>query len=130
MKAKKFNDHSEKPKFIAQPNPLVPHSWQIFEFKDDKNSYEPVGDYTLLQTNEALEITEKKMVNLTRILNGKKDLIDLGNLTKKRVLYTIVPKASADDPTKIIFRDQDGTGVSKENAVLTLEKGVLHDETR
>lgn len=127
MKAKKFNDHSEKPKFITKPNPLVPHSWQIFEFKDDKNSYEPVGDYTLIDIKEDIEITEKKMVNLTRLLNGKRDLIEFGNLTKKRILYTIIPKASADDPTKIIFRDQDGTGVSKENAVLTLEKGVIDD---
>lgn len=128
MKSTKFNDHSDKPKYTAKPNPLVPHSWQIFEFKDDKKSYEPVGDYTLINNTEDVEITEKKLVNLTRILNGKKDLLELGNLTKKRTLYTIVPKTSADDPTRIIFKDLDGTGVSKENAVLTLEKGVLHEK--
>jgi hypothetical protein len=100
MSLKKFNDQSEKPKFISKPNPLVPHSWQIFEFKDGKETYEPVGNYTLIETNEDAEITDKKMANLIRILNGKRDLMDLGNLTKKRVLFSIV---------------------------LTLEKGVLHD---
>jgi hypothetical protein len=127
MGMKKFNDQSEKPQFMYKPNPLVPNSWQIFEFKDEKSSYEPVGEYTLIETNEPIDITEKKLINLTRILNGKQDLIMLGKLTGKRILFNIVPKTSETDPTKVIFRDQDGKGVSKENAVLTIEKGVLHD---
>jgi hypothetical protein len=129
MGTRKFNDQSEKPKFIAKPNQLVPNSWQIFEFKDDKNDYEPVGNYTLIETSEPIDITEKKIINLVRILNGKRDLIALGKLTGKRILFSIVSKGTDADPTKIIFRDHDGKGVSKENAVLTLEKGVLHDET-
>ncbi len=124
----KFNEQSEKAAFIYRPNPLVPHSFQIFQFRDDKKEYEPVGEYTLLNISEDTEITEKKMANLVRILNGKRDLVELGNLTKKRVLFNIIPKVSDSDPTKIIFRDHDGKGISKENAVLILEKGVLHDD--
>ena len=89
-----------------------------------------MGEYTLLDTGEGIDITEKKLSNLVRILNGKQDLIDIGNLTKTRILYNIVPKSSDSDPTKIIFREHDGQSVSKENAVLTLEKGVLKDEHR
>lgn len=124
----KFNEHSEKPQFIHKPNPLVNRSFQIFEFKADKQIYEPVGDYTVVDMAEPVEITEKKLSNLSRLLNGKRDLVELGNLTKKRLLFTIIPRTSESDPIKIIFRDHDGKGVSKENAVLTLKKGVLNDE--
>jgi hypothetical protein len=126
---KRFNDKGEKPEFMYKRNPLVAHSFQIFRFKDDKGDYEPVGEYIVIDAEEAIEITEKKMGNLIRILNGKKDLEQLGNLTKTRILFNIVPKASETDPTRIIFREYDGKGVSKENAVLTLEKGVLHEES-
>jgi hypothetical protein len=124
---KSFNDRGEKPEFMYKPNPLVKHSYQIFRFKEDKKEYEPVGEYVVVNVKEDIEITEKKMVNLVRILNGKKDLMQLGNLTKTRILYTIVPRASETDPTRIIFREYDGKGVSRENAVLTLEKGVLDE---
>ena len=122
-----FNEESTKPKFIYKRNPLVAHAFQVFMFKDLKNDYEPVGEYTLLDMDEDLELTEKKVMNIISILNGKKDLMDLGNLTKKRILFNIVEKKSEADPTKIIFRDHDGSGPSVENAVLVLEKGVLHD---
>lgn len=113
---------------MHKKNPLVPHAYQIFEFKPVKNDYEPVGEYIVLETSEESELTEKKLGNLVRLLNGKQDLADLGNLTKTRILFNIVPRTSENDPTKIIFRTYDGAGVSKENAVFTIEKGVLKDE--
>lgn len=127
MGLKKFNSESEKPEFMAKANPFAPHSWQILQYKNGKKDYEPVGEYILIDTGEDIDITEKKLINLVRLLNGKRDLLDLGNLTKKRVLFNIVPRTSETDPTKIIFRDHDGKGVSVENAVLTLEKGVLNE---
>ena len=63
------------------------------------------------------------------LLNGKDDLAELGSLTKTRVLFSVVPKKSDDDPTKIVFRNHDGEGTSEENAVLTIEKGVI-DESK
>jgi hypothetical protein len=126
-KAKDFNEQSEKPQFISKPNPLVPHAWQIFEFKQDKESYEPVGAYTLLDTKEEPDITEKKLINIMAILNDKKSFIDFKKLTNKRILFTIVPDTPEADMRKAIFRTYDGTGVSKENAVLTIEKGVFNE---
>ncbi len=123
----KFNEQSEKALFIYKPNPLVPHSFQIFMFKKEKQEYEPVGDYTVIDTREDLDITTKRLGNIVSLLNGKKDLTKLGNLTRKRLLFNIVPKRSETDPTKIIFRNHDGKGISEENAVLTIEKGVLHE---
>jgi len=122
-----FSEESEKPRFMYKRNPLVEHAWQIFIFRDEKEDYEPVGDYTLIDVEEPLEITEKKLMNLMRLMNGRERLIELGNLTGTRLLYNIVPDTS-EDKKKIIFRTYDGHGVSKENAVLIIEKGVFEDE--
>ncbi len=124
----KFNDRSEKSRFAHRPHPIMERSYQILELQEEKDTYEPVGEYILLNKSEPLEITEKKLTNLITLLNGKKDLIDMSHLTKTRVLYTLVPRTSDTDPTKVIFKDYDGSGVSKENAVFTIRKGVLYDK--
>jgi len=66
---------------------------------------------------------------MVSILNGKKKLIDFTNLTGKRVLFNIIPEASDPNRQKIVFRTYDGAGVSKENAVLTIDKGVFHEDS-
>ncbi len=120
----------ERPRFIHKPNPLVERAYQIFEFSHSGNDYVHAGDYVLLNKAEDRDITEKKVINLITLLNGKDDLIDLSNLTKTRVLYTVVPEAEASNQTKIIFKDYDGAGVSKDNAVFTIRKGVFNDRSQ
>ena len=129
MGLKTFNDESEKPWFISKTNPLVPHSWQIFEFRPAKDVYEPVGDYILVDTKEPIDITEKKIANLVSILNRRNRLIDFKTLTNERVLYNIVEESPDSDLMKVVFRVYDGSGVSKENAVLTINKGVFHEKS-
>ena len=124
----KFNEQSEKPEFITKANPLVPHSWQLFQLKEERGDYEPVGDYVVIDTAEPAEITEKKMANLAAIMNGRKGLVDFTNLTGTRVLFNIVPETFESNRQKVVFRTYDGAGVSKENAVLTIEKGVFNEE--
>lgn len=124
-----FNEEGEKPRFIYKRNPLVEHSFQLFEWKEDKSDYEPVGEYVLLDTDEGIDITEKKVMNLISIMNGKKRLIDFTNLTQQRILFNIVSEKDDSVNEKVIFRTYDGDGVSKENAVLTIEKGVFEDES-
>ena len=126
---KNFNKSTDRPRFIHKPNPFQARTWQIFELKH-RGEYEPVGEYVLLNKDEDPEITEKKVANVVSLLNRKKDVIDLSNLTKTRVLFTVVPEAQSPDQTKIIFRDYDGSGVSKDNAIFTIRKGVLHDRKR
>lgn len=121
----KFNDESKKPRFISRPNPLTPHSHQIFEYKAGKEEYEPVGDYTVIDLAESGDITAKKVTNLISLMNGRKPLIDFTNLTKERVLFTMNPKSEDSDKDIVVFRAYDGNGVSKENAVLKIEKGVF-----
>lgn len=124
---KDFNIESPRPQYIYRHNSLLPRTFQIFSFREEKGDYEPVGEYTLLDAAEDLSLTEKKVINIVSLLNGRRKLLELGNLTKTRILFTIVPKSSEEDPTKIIFRNYNGSGPSEENAVLVLEKGVLHE---
>ena len=123
-----FNENSEKPKFIYRHNPVNPNGFQIFMYKDEKEDYEPVGEYVLIDTQEQRELTEKKVMNLLSLMNGRKRLIDLSDISKSRVLYTILPDSGDDLNKKVIFRTYDGTSISKENAILTIEKGVFPDE--
>ena len=115
----------ERTRFINKANPLVERAYQIFEYDFKKGDYDHAGDYVLLKKDEPREVTEKKLINLMTLLNGKDDLIDLSNLTNSRLLYTIVPEAQSDEQTKIILKDYDGSGVSKDNAVFTIKKGVF-----
>jgi hypothetical protein len=124
---KNFNIESEKPQFIYKRNPLVKHAFQIFMFKDEKGDYEPVGDYTLLDMSEAIDLTEKTVMNLITALNGRTKLIDLGNLTSDRLLFNIVDNKDAKEgEVTIMLRTRSNQGVSKENAVLKIEKDVFH----
>ena len=122
-----FNEQSENPRFIYKHNPLVERSFQIFEYKEKKNTYEPVGDYTLIDDKEDIDITEKKVINLISIMNGRRNLIDFSNLTQERILFNILPEKETNQE-KIIFRTYNGSDVSKENAILTIEKGVFHEQ--
>ena len=122
-----FNDSGEKPDFIYKPNELVPHSYHIFRFETDKNDYEPAGEYTVIDTGEDTDITEKKMANLVALLNGREKLIQLGEMTGTRLMYHVVPSQEGDVNEKVIFRTYDGDGVSVENAVLEIRKGILDE---
>lgn len=117
----------ERTRFVAKPNPMTERDYQIFEYNPSKSEYELAGDYVLVNKREKRTVTEKKVKNLMCTLNKKGEIIDISNLTKTRLLYTIVPEAQASDQTKIIFKDYDGSGVSKDNAIFTIKKGVLYD---
>ncbi|MFP4098873.1 MAG: hypothetical protein ACLFU1_08855 [Alphaproteobacteria bacterium] len=118
----------ERTRFVYKANPRVERDYHIFEYDHKIGGYKHVGDYILINKDEKRNITEKKLENIMSILNKKDELIDISNLTKTRVLYTIVPEAQAGDQTKIIFKDYDGSGVSKDNAIFTIRKGVFYDK--
>lgn len=124
-----FNETGEKPTFMYKRNPLVPHSFQIFGLRVGREDYDMIGEYTLIDMDEDIEITEKKLMNLIAYINGKDKFIDFKDVTKQRVLYSAVPTEKDDVNQKVIFRTYDGDGVSKENAILVIEKGVFKDES-
>ncbi len=122
-----FNQESEKPRFIYKRNPLVEHSYQIFGIEDGKSKYEPVGEYTVLDTSEDPELTDKKVSNIVRTMNEREGLMDLSFMTDTRLLFQPVADNPASANHKLIFRTYDGDGISKDNAILSVRKGVLDE---
>lgn len=128
MSIEEFNEESEKPDFISKPNPLVPRSYHIFQYKDHNGEYEPIGEYTVLDQAEEQELSDKRVTNLISLMNGRKRTLDLKNLTNQRIFFTILSNKPEDDQIKIMFRSKEGgPGITKENAILVLEKGVFDD---
>lgn len=128
---KGFNAESEKPVFIYKPNPAVEGAFEIYGFFDDVQDYEPVGEYRPVVDDEPKELTEGSVTNLIALLNKREEkMINLENMTEGRLLFQIVENDNADDAHKyitIMFRTHDGAGVSEENAVFRLEKGVFYE---
>ena len=122
-----FNAEGERPTFMYKKDPEHQGRWEIHAIKPGKRDYEVVGEYLVVDEDEDLDLAEKKVANINKLLNGKGNLLDLTNLTNTRLLFNIEPKVVETDPTVITFRTYDGDSISKENAVLTLEKGVLND---
>jgi hypothetical protein len=122
MQFENFNEITAKRPYTYRRNPLHDHSFIILKQEDDAGEYQPVGDYTLLDTSEDRGLTEKKVMNLIALMNNDEDsLIDLRSETNLRVLYF---KAPSDEPdkTRIIFYTLGEKGVSVENAVLSMNE--------
>lgn len=106
--------------FTYRPNPLLARSFLICR-KEQSGEVTPVGDYTVLDKNEDLHLSERKVMNLVMRLNGEKELMQLGEQTRSRMLFHVKPKQEDDMRTEIVFYTQTGQGVSRENAILTME---------
>ncbi len=121
-----FNTITAKKHYIYRQNPVHQHSFMILKQLSEEGAYQPVGDYTVLDSEEEHSLSEKKVMNLVALMNDEDHLIDIGSGTGTRMHYH---RASTDSPdkTRIIFYELGKLGVSKENAVLSLEEG-LQDE--
>lgn len=109
-----------KASFTYRPNPVLSGSFLICK-KEENGDLQPVGDYTLLDRNEDLGLTERKVINLVTAMNGGTDLLPLGGETKSRTYFHRKPRMDEFAPTEIVFYSQSGEGVSRENAILTIE---------
>ncbi len=106
--------------FTYRPSPVLARSFLICR-KDRNGDVTPIGDYTILDEDEDMQLAERKVMNLVLRLNGETDLVQLGAQTRSRLLYHVKPKPEGDPRTEVIFYTQRGQGVSKENAILTME---------
>lgn len=113
-------DYKKGAFFTYRPSPVYDRSFLIFEKSSDGN-LNPVGDYTVLDAQEDRSLSEKKVMNLLTLLNGGEELLNLGTETKSRLLFQRKPKADDSSKTEIVFFTYNGHGVSKENAILTIE---------
>lgn len=87
---------------------------------DNNDAYNVVGAYTILSEDEPLALAEKKVMNLITLLNGRDNLINLGEQTGTLTLYQ--PKTNPEEGgyQEILFHELGLRGVSQENALLTL----------
>lgn len=110
--------------FTYRQSPILHRSWMIY-LKPHEGEMTAVGDYTVIDRSEKESLSEKKVMNLMTLLNGGSELIELGDITQSQLLFHRKPKADKLDPTQVVFYTQTGDGVSRENAILTLEAGVI-----
>ena len=106
--------------FTYRPNPFLAQSFLICR-KEQNGDVTPVGDYTVLDKNEDTRLSERKVMNLVMRLNGETNLMSLGEQTRSRMLFHVKPRPEDSEKTEIVFYTQSGQGVSKENAILTME---------
>src|ERR1035437_706189 len=98
-----FKSINEQSGYTYRRSPLHERTYNILKRSEESGSYLPVGDYTVLDTAENPYISERKVINLITLLNGGDRVIQLGEETKSRLLYHIVPHDGPPDQTKILF---------------------------
>lgn len=126
MQLQEFNIESVMPIYGYKLSPVNERSYLIVKKGDLAKEPVPVGDYTVLDKEEDPSLTEKKIMNLIALLNGRQQLMDLGHLTKSRVLYHVVNDGQNGEDAKVIFYHLGKKGVSKENALFRFKnEGVL-----
>ncbi len=121
MQTQDFNAEGAIGKFAYQRSPVNERAFLILKKQDENKEPIPVGDYTVLDKEEDIFLTEKKVTNLVSLLNGRKRLMELGHITKTRILYNVLSEKDEENKTKILFYELQQAGVSKENALFRLE---------
>lgn len=116
-----FNAEAAAPRYAYRKSPVHPRGFQILKLAGMDDPV-PVGDYTVLDAREETSLSEKKVMNLVSLLNGRKHLMELGHETNCRVLYHIVAERDEDDRQRVLFYTLGHEGVSVENALLRLER--------
>lgn len=84
----------------------------------------PYATYTTLDTEEDPALSERKVMNLISILNGRKRLLNLGSGTGTRTLHHTPAHENSEEGRKIVFYTLRPQGVSRENAILVLDPGA------
>ncbi len=123
MKTPDFNAEAATPIYTYSRSPVNPNAYLILKYKDDlSKDAVPVGDYTVLDTKEDPALTEKKIITLISLMNGRKNLMELGHETNARVLYKIVTESDDEGKARVVFYHLGKEGVSVENALFRIEK--------
>ena len=123
MTYNQFNSEAAAPRYSYSRSPVHPRGFMILKHPDN-DGREPavVGDYTVLDSHEDLGLSEKKVMNIVSLLNGRKALMQLGHETGTRVLYNIVTEQDDDGKARVVFYNLGQEGVSIENALFRIEK--------
>lgn len=111
--------------YTYRRHPLLDRAFLIYR-QEKGGEAQPVGDYTVLDDGEALDLTERKLIRLVGTLNGQNDMTPLAKETGARLLFHCKERQLDDPRQQIVFYTYNGEGVSKENAIMTLE-GIEHE---
>ncbi len=123
MKTPDFNVEAAIPRYTYAKSPVHPRGFMILKFAEDRSREPvPVGDYTVLDAHEDIKISEMKVMNLVSLINGRKNLMDLGHETGIRTLYQIVTPKDDEGKARVVFYNLGKEGVSVENALFRIEK--------
>jgi len=126
MKTPDFNAEASSPRYTYSRSPVHPRGFMILKYGEDMaRDPTPVGDYTVLDQSEDLSLSEKKVINLVSLMNGRKNLMEMGHETGIRVLYHVVTEKDDEGKARVVFYNLGKEGVSVENALFRIEK----DET-
>jgi len=122
MKTNDFNAEARTPRYGYIPSPVHPRAFQILKYPDTASADpRPVGDYTVLDSSEDRNLSEKKVMNLVSLLNGRKNLMQLGHETGTRTLYNVVTERDDDGKSRVLFYQLGKEGNSVENALFRME---------
>jgi len=103
MQTQDFNSESRAPLYAYTRSPVNERAFLIMKKPTTSAEPIPVGDYTVLDKEEDLSLSEKKVMNLISLLNGRKRLMQLGHETNSRILYNIVSEKDEENKTKVLF---------------------------
>jgi hypothetical protein len=119
---------SENKQFWYRPHPVASRAYQFLHW-DSRQGYQPIGEYIVLDEREETRLSERKVENLITLMNGHMRLYDLrSDVGNSRMLYQIKENTDELDRKQIVFRTFTGNGVSKENAILTIDKEYWSDD--
>ena len=114
---------TERTVYIYRRHPVRNRAYQIFKC-DAGFSQNPVmaGEYVVLEETESASVSEKKLENIVRLLNGRRSLVDLGHEANKQILYRILPPKPGEDRMPALFYYFDENGQAVHNALLSFER--------
>lgn len=121
MQTQDFNTESQIPKYGYERSPVNERAFMIVKKEEETADPKPVGDYTVLDKEEDIKLSEHKVMNLVSLLNGRKRLVEYGHELKGRILYHIVSECDEENKMKVLFYKLEKEGVSKENALFRME---------
>ena len=120
-----FNKPAEQRAFRYERNPVAARGFLILR-RNSQDRFDPVGDYLVLDDAEDIGVSEKKVMNLVALLNKDEGYVmDLGEVTGTQSRYHIKPEKTERGQTQMVFYALGQEGVSKENAVVSIDEGVL-----
>jgi hypothetical protein len=120
-----FNQPAEQSAFRYERNPISERGFMILK-RNEQSTYEPVGDYMVVDAAEPISLSEKKVMNLIALLNGDdKYVMDLGDLCETQSRFHINEEKTKNGQSQMVFYALGAEGTSKENAVLSIDEGVL-----